>query len=129
MNHEYFSHIFSDLIKFGVNDVYVTPIQMKKNRPATKLTVICNKEIKNIVERYIFRETTSIGIRNHQIDRTILDRKYEKLETEFGEITIKKCYLDKELINESIEYEDLKRIAKQNFKSVKEIARILYKLI
>jgi len=129
MNHEYFSHIFSDLIKFGVNDVYVTPIQMKKNRPATKLTVICNKEIKNIVERYIFRETTSIGIRNYQIDRTILNRKYEKLETEYGELTIKKCYLDKELMNESIEYEDLKRIAKQNFKSVKEIERILYKII
>ena len=63
-------------------DVFYTPIYMKKNRPAYKLSVICDVENEKLIEDIIFKHTTSIGIRKIPITRDILDRKKEVLNYE-----------------------------------------------
>lgn len=86
--------VMERLLETGARDVYYTPIFMKKNRPAYKLNVICNKEnIKNM-EQIIFKETTTIGIRRIKMGRTILNREIQKIQTSLGEVLIKICKLD-----------------------------------
>lgn len=101
-------------------DVYTTPIAMKKCRPGTLLSVLCNIEDKDEVVREIFRHTTTIGIREYQCNRYVLRRNIETRDTEFGSVRVKKSegYGVK---REKPEYEDIKKIAEESGKTLREI--------
>lgn len=77
------------LLKAGALDVFFTPIQMKKNRPAIQLSVLCEESEVSKLADIIFSETTAFGLRMERISRLKLDRKFEKVKTTYGEITVK----------------------------------------
>ncbi len=106
-----YSYLYEKLLGNNALDVYSTPITMKKNRPAYKFSVICKEEDKSVLEKIIFEETTTFGIRAYKVERTILDREFTKIKTTYGEVTVKNGYLDSKLIKSSFEYEDLKKLA------------------
>ncbi len=111
MSSEFYTYLYDKLFENKALDVYSTPIFMKKNRPAYKLSVICNVSDKEVLEKIIFKETTTFGIRSYEVQRNILDRNFTKIQTKFGEVTVKNGYLENELIKSSFEFEDLKRLA------------------
>ncbi len=79
------------LLKAGANDVWYTPIYMKKNRPAYMLSVLCRESSREAMEDIIFTHTTSIGIRRFPAERTALDRRKIQAETAYGTADVKVC--------------------------------------
>ena len=107
MSPQVLSYVMERLFEKGALDVWFTSIQMKKNRPATKLSCLIDKEKEKEAVGIIFYETTTGGIRRSVVERWLQSRKNEILSTEHGDISVKR------LGNKSIlEYEDIKRIAK-----------------
>ncbi len=115
MNPEYYQHIIEKILASGALDVYLTPIQMKKNRPAVKLNVLIDSNTPEILEKslsIIFMESKSLGIRIFEnVTRVSLDRELTKVETPWGQVRVKKAYLGGKLINSTPEYDDCKMIA------------------
>ncbi len=112
------------LFKNGALDVFYTPIFMKKNRPAYKLTVMCKRENIQKLQNIIFKETTTIGIRYRFEYRTELDREIVELDTKYGKIKAKKVINNGDTYVYP-EYESIKELAEKNNIPLKE----LYKLI
>ncbi|MCD8084690.1 MAG: nickel pincer cofactor biosynthesis protein LarC [Clostridiales bacterium] len=90
---ENFGYVMNRLLEAGARDVFYIPVYMKKNRPAYMLSVLCDREKIPAMEDIIFRETTTIGIRRNRMERTILARRLETVQTPFGEATVKICEL------------------------------------
>ena len=120
---EILGHTEELLFKNGALDVFFTPIFMKKNRPAYIMTVACRKEDILNLQKIIFRETTTIGIRYRSEYRTELKREKIEVKTKFGEIKAKKVKYNGETYIYP-EYESLKEVASKNNIPLKE----LYKL-
>ena len=104
----------------GALDVFYTPIYMKKNRPAYKLSVITKRTNVKSMAKLIFKHTTSIGIRFTKYRRFEMDRTFENVETKYGKVT-KKILKYEDIKKESYEYEDLKKIATENNISIEEV--------
>lgn len=111
------------LFQNGALDVFYTPIFMKKNRPAYKLTVICKKEDILKLQNIIFKETTTIGIRYHFEFRTELERELIEIDTKYGKLKAKKVVNNGEAFIYP-EYESMRDLAEKNNIPLKE----LYKL-
>jgi len=108
------------LMHSGAKDVFFTPIYMKKSRPAYKLTVLCDSAITDQIENLIFQESTSIGIRRYPANRTVLERRIEKISTNLGDALVKVCtYGGKTFCYP--EYESIRTIGKKSNKSYHEI--------
>ena len=120
---EILGHTEELLFKNGALDVFFTPIFMKKNRPAYRMTVTCRKEDMIKLQKIIFRETTTIGIRYRFEYRTELERKNLEVDTKYGKIKVKKVENNGEIYIYP-EYESLKEVASKNNVPLKE----LYKL-
>lgn len=88
---EALGYVMEELLKAGARDVHYIPVYMKKNRPAWMLNVICSKEDIEKLESIIFRETTTIGIRRVEMERTVLKREIKKVQTVYGEAMVKVC--------------------------------------
>ncbi len=117
---EVLGFVMERLFESGAKDVFFTPIQMKKNRPATKLSVLCSYENIRIMEDIIFSETTTLGIRRYGVERTILPYKKGSLNTKYGQLDTKiSVYKGVERI--SVEYESAKRLALNNGVALAEI--------
>ncbi|MBE5899754.1 MAG: nickel pincer cofactor biosynthesis protein LarC [Lachnospiraceae bacterium] len=108
------------VLEEGALDAFSTPVYMKKNRPGILLTVMCKEDMIEKMLQYIFRYTTTIGVRQSICNRFILDREEEIIETEYGTVRIKKVsgYGTSRV---KPEYEDIKRIANERNVSPKEI--------
>ena len=111
------------LFENGALDVFYTPIFMKKNRPAYRLTVSCKKENILKLQNIIFKETTTIGIRYRFEFRTELERQIIEIDTKYGKLKAKKVINNGESYIYP-EYESMKELAKKNDIPLKE----LYKL-
>lgn len=103
--------LMSKLFKVGALDVFLTQIQMKKNRPAVKLEVICEKNKIEKLSSLIFSETTTFGIRIHPVDRIKLEKEEKFVTTKWGRIRVKTGKANGKLMSVSPEYEDCKDIA------------------
>ncbi len=88
---EAFGYVMDRLLDAGARDVYYTPIYMKKNRPAYQLNVICKEPDIPKLEQIIFCETTTIGIRRVEMERTVLRREQRTEHTSLGTIGVKVC--------------------------------------
>ena len=88
---ETLGYVMEFLLEAGARDVHYTPVFMKKNRPAYQLNVICGPDDIGRMEEIIFRETTTIGIRRFEMERTVLSRQKMTASTEYGSIEIKVC--------------------------------------
>jgi uncharacterized protein (DUF111 family) len=114
MSSEVYSYLYDKILEEGALDVYTESIYMKKNRPANKLSILCKKRnLQKFVELMLI-ETTTFGVRYHQYNRETLTRKFTKLDTPYGLITVKLGYFDGKLIKVTPEYEDCKIIAKKH---------------
>ncbi len=111
MNPEFYDSVFEKLFKAGALDVYLTPIQMKKNRPATLLSAICPPEKVDDLSRIVLSNTTSFGVRISHAVRRCLDRRWETVSTKYGDIRVKIGILDGEAVTASPEYEDCRKTA------------------
>ncbi|MDQ7096486.1 nickel pincer cofactor biosynthesis protein LarC [Desulfosporosinus sp. PR] len=111
MNPELYGYVEEKLFAQGALDVFKTAITMKKGRAATKLSVLVNEEKEKSVLDIIFRETTSIGVRKYQVEKIMLPRDFEKVSTQYGDVTIKNAYYQGEKVKYKPEYEDCRRIA------------------
>ncbi len=110
----------------GALDVYTTGIQMKKNRPGVKLSVLCREADIDPIETILFAETTTLGVRCWPVDRHILDRRPHQVQTEFGPIDGKLAWLSGEPPRFSPEFESCRRVATERnvpLQEVYEIAR------
>jgi uncharacterized protein (TIGR00299 family) protein len=111
MNPEFYDYVFDRLLAAGARDVFLSPIQMKKNRPGTLLRVIAEPKDRDALARTILSETSTIGIRYYPVSRVILKRKSEKLKTAYGTIRVKVVEEPNGTRRLAPEYDDLKRIA------------------
>lgn len=112
MSSEVYSYIYEIFIENGVLDIYTESIYMKKNRPATKLCILCKEEDLNKFVDLIILQTSTFGIRYTKYNRVTLNRKFTEIDTKYGKITVKLGYYNGKLIRVTPEYEDCKNIAK-----------------
>jgi pyridinium-3,5-bisthiocarboxylic acid mononucleotide nickel chelatase len=123
LNPQAIGYLFDRLFEHGALDVFTQAIGMKKSRPGILLTVIALPEQVPKLERLIFTETTTLGIRRTEQERTVLDRRFETVATPHGPISIKLAYHQGELLNVQPEYEDCARLARQHNLPWREIHR------
>jgi uncharacterized protein (TIGR00299 family) protein len=107
--------------EIGAADCWFTPIQMKKNRPATLVSVLCAKDKKEALTEMLFRETSTIGLRVRETERICLARRVEKVETKFGAVDVKIAGFNGEIVNAKPEYEQLKAIAERENLPLREV--------
>ena len=113
MNPEYYSYIMEKLFNAGAKDVFITPIIMKKNRPAQLLSVLCGDEMLIEIENIILIETSTLGIRKYKVERTELKREQIEINSKYGIVKLKKAYLPNGKTKYSPEYEECAKIAKK----------------
>ena len=126
---EVVGHTTSKLFEAGALDVYTTSIQMKKNRPGVLLSVLCPADLISKLEKIIFRETNTLGIRRWQACRHKLERRPHAVETAFGSIEGKLAVLPDGGLSFSPEFEACRRIAGEKnvpLKDVYEAAMLAY---
>jgi pyridinium-3,5-bisthiocarboxylic acid mononucleotide nickel chelatase len=121
MNPQIFGLVIDQLITAGALDVFYTPIQMKKNRPGTLLSIVAHPDARERLTSIVFRETTTIGVRYTEMRRECLDREALTVETPFGPVTMKIARRNGEVLNASPEFEDCARIAAESGRPVKEV--------
>ena len=117
---EMMGHVMNLLMANGAREVHYTPIYTKKNRPAYTLTVICKESEREKLENLICSETTTIGIRRVEMERTILQREIQKKDTPVGTAIVKACTLPDGNIRYYPEYENVAELAERNQLSFRE---------
>jgi uncharacterized protein (TIGR00299 family) protein len=134
MNPEFYEHIVDRLFHEGALDVFLTPIQMKRTRPATMLSVTVDQEKMEKMLEIIFDETTTLGVRISKIKRRKLNRENLKVSTKYGKIEVKIGKLDGVVKNISPSYEECRKITthlriplKKVYQEVKQAAFDLLK--
>jgi uncharacterized protein (TIGR00299 family) protein len=121
MNPQIFGVVMEKLLGQGALDVFYTPIQMKKNRPGTLLSIIATPATRETLTSTVFRETTTIGVRYRDMTRECLDRESRTVDTPFGPIRFKVARRAGEVLNAAPEFDDCVRVANATGRSVKEI--------
>ena len=106
----------------GALEVYTVAAGMKKSRPGTILCVLCHEDAKEKMVRTIFRNTTTIGVREHRCSRYTLKRSFETVQTPYGDVQ-KKLSSGYGVTREKYEYEDLARIAREQGLSLAEVRK------
>jgi uncharacterized protein (TIGR00299 family) protein len=130
LNPQFYETAMERLLAAGALDVFLTPIQMKKNRPGTLLTAICDPGRTEAIAAVILAETSTLGVRISRRERICLERRWEEVVTEFGAIRIKIGEQNGRVITASPEYEDCKKAALQHgvpIRHVHESAAALHK--
>jgi uncharacterized protein (TIGR00299 family) protein len=92
-------------------DCWFTPIQMKKNRPAVMISILCRNEDKETLSDLLYSETTTLGLRVRRVDRECLSREIVKVSTSFGDLNVKIARRDGFVVNAMPEYEDVRQLA------------------
>lgn len=113
------------LFTVGALDVFIQPIQMKKSRLGTLMTVICPVDKITACETVLFRETTTLGIRRQLQQRNALKREIQEIKTPFGMVRVKVAFLGNKVVNRQPEYEDCVKIAQQQGMALKEVQKIV----
>ena len=121
MNPEFYEAAMDSLFKAGALDVYLSPIIMKKSRPANKVSVLTDESNRQALTEILLQETSSFGVRYYNVGRTVLDREIKTVKTSWGLIMVKIGKLNEKVIQVSPEYDDCKKTAVKNKISVKEI--------
>jgi uncharacterized protein (TIGR00299 family) protein len=123
---ETFGYVMDALMDAGARDVHYIPVFMKKNRPAYQLNVICTEDKIEELEQIMFQETTTIGIRRQKMERTILPRTIEEIQTKYGMAKVKVCTM-KDQVKKYPEYESVKEISKREHVSYQDVYQEIVK--
>jgi pyridinium-3,5-bisthiocarboxylic acid mononucleotide nickel chelatase len=111
MNPQIYGHFQERALTAGALDVYTTPVQMKKNRPGTLLTVLCHLPDRQKLMDLVFAETTTIGARTYDAQRVVLPRKFITVSTAYGDVRVKVSGLNGHIQHATPEYEDCRKLA------------------
>jgi pyridinium-3,5-bisthiocarboxylic acid mononucleotide nickel chelatase len=117
------------LFQKGALDAFTMPITMKKGRPAVLLTVLCAETNRIELEKEIFKNSTTFGIRRNEMERTILEREFKEIIVNDHKVRIKFGYYDGKLVQKSFEYEDIKKITEDLSISFNEAVELVIKNI
>ncbi len=107
-----FENLFNRLFQKGALEVFITPVLMKKLRPAYLLTCLCQEKDKDEILKTIFSETETLGIRYYPVFRKTLKREIKVVNTQYGKVRVKIGELNNKKIK-NFEYEDIKKIAER----------------
>lgn len=121
MNPQFYGYIMEKLFAAGARDVFLTPIQMKKNRPGILLGIIANRQDEAALADLLLRETTTLGLRVQPIQRYEAQRAFRQVETRYGVLTVKQKLINGKVIQTMPEYDDCLRLARENGVSLAEI--------
>ena len=121
LNPQVFGYVMDRLLEEGALDAFGVPVQMKKNRPGTLLTVLCKPEDAAKLTQLIFTETTTLGVRRRDEVRQTLARRWENVRTPWGEVRIKIASMNGTVTNYAPEYEDCRRIALEHHVPLKSV--------
>ncbi len=113
MNPQIFGYLLEKALAAGALDVFATPVQMKKNRPGTLVTVLCKPEDEAKFQAMLFAETTPLGIRSHLVERHALPREFVKVSTRFGEVRVKLSRTAGRVQHASPEFDDCRKLAEE----------------
>ncbi len=113
MSPQLFGYVMDRALERGALDCYFTPVQMKKNRPAVLLSILCRPADRNAMSELLLTETTTLGVRSYQVERRALERETVRVETPYGPIEVKVARLDERVIKEMPEYEQCRRAAER----------------
>jgi uncharacterized protein (TIGR00299 family) protein len=127
MNPQLFGPLMDRLLGAGALDVYYAPVQMKKNRPGTLVTVLAPPERREDLSAVLFSDTTTIGVRFHEVRRERLDREVRTLETPVGPIRFKVARRGGRIVNASPEFDDCARAAVSRGLPIKDVQAIAMK--
>jgi uncharacterized protein (TIGR00299 family) protein len=123
MTGEELGHCLETLMAAGALDAFVTPVQMKKNRPGVLLSVLCEPERLREAEGLLWRHTSTLGIRRTLAQRSKLRRESFTVSTDWGDVRVKLGYLGEEVVRREPEYEDCRRIADEHGLPLREVYR------
>ncbi len=124
---EIMGYVMDQLFEAGANDVFYTPIYMKKNRPGVMVQLLCDKQKLDKIKDVLFRETTTLGIRYYPVSVHRLERRFSHVTTKWGEVSVKQGTYQGEAVQASPEYEDCKRIASEHNVPLKEVYREVWR--
>lgn len=121
MNPQFFGGLFDRLHAAGAFDVFFSPVQMKKNRPGTLITVLVPAGLQEAALDVLFRETTTIGVRYHEVDRECLSREWTTVSTPFGAVRVKVARRGATVMNAAPEYDDCAALAAAHQVAVRDV--------
>lgn len=126
---EWLGYVMDLLFDAGANDVFYTPIYMKKNRPGVLLQVLCSKQALPAMETILFRETTTLGIRYYPLAVHRLERQFSTVETPWGPVSVKHGLLNGTIVQRAPEYEECRAIAEKHNMALKQVYSEIWKRI
>ena len=121
LNPQVFGYVMDRLLEDGALDAFVTPVQMKKNRPGMLLTVLGKTEDASKLAQILFCETTTLGVRRREERREVLSRKWISVTTRWGDVRVKVASMNGTVANYAAEYEDCRRIAAEKHVPLKSV--------
>jgi uncharacterized protein (TIGR00299 family) protein len=123
MNPEFYDHVITRLFDAGALDVFLSPLQMKKNRPANLLCVLCRPDLTQPLMELLFAETSTLGIRESLVRRHCLARAMATVTTTYGEVRVKVARWGNGRARVKPEYDDCRRLAEQHAVPLRDIYR------
>ncbi len=126
---EILGFVMEKAFDLGAMDCWFTPIQMKKNRPATLISILCKPSEKEKFINLLISETPTLGVRVSEVERICLEREISSVETKFGEIPIKIARFGEKIVNIKPEFEILREIAKRENLPLREVEAEVRKII
>ena len=123
MNPERYTHVIDLLFGAGAADVFIIPIVMKKSRPGHLLSVLCKSDTLDKMKEILFTETSSIGLREHTLKKSILRREIVVVNTKYGEVEVKRSYWNGRVVNEKPEFEECRKLAMKHGVTLEEISK------
>jgi uncharacterized protein (TIGR00299 family) protein len=127
MNPQIFGALMDHLHSAGALDVFYAPVQMKKNRPGTLITVVAKPEDREALTGLLFRESTTIGVRYSEMSRECLERETVKVATPMGPVRFKVASRAGRVFNAQPEFDDLARVAAEHGVPIKEVQAVATK--
>lgn len=130
MNPQVYEYVMEMLFDHGALDVFLTPVIMKKSRPGTLLSVLCNANRRNELIDIILKETTTIGVRFYHAGRVTMKREIQHMQTRYGKVRIKVSSFGDSVSRAMPEYEDCRRLSQNSgiplAEIMKEVSRVLF---
>lgn len=124
---EWLGYVMDLLFESGANDVFYTPIYMKKNRPGILLQLLCSSKKINKMKEILFKETTTLGVRYYPLTVHRLEREFREVTTEWGTVTIKEGIYDGQVVQSAPEYDECKNIARLHDIPLKKVYEQVWK--
>jgi uncharacterized protein (TIGR00299 family) protein len=127
MNPQIFGALMDKLYAAGALEVFYAAVQMKKNRPGTLMTVVARPEMREAMTEVVFRESTTIGVRYHELSRECLDREMVSVTTPLGPVRFKVARRDGRVFNAQPEFDDLAKLSQERGIPIKDVQALAQK--